>query len=69
MEPAAHWSRLPRRDGDAGTTAALRTLCLFTFNESTNIQSRSGVEGSEGVTYFKVEGGVVHQRTKDQSLI
>lgn len=64
MEPAANWSRLTRRDGDAGTTAALRTLCLFTFNESTNIQSRSGVEGSEGVTYFKVWGGCCSSENK-----
>lgn len=45
MEPTANWSRFSRRRRDGGTTAALRTLYLFTLNESTNVRPRSWVEG------------------------
>lgn len=66
MEPMANWSGFTGRHWDGGTTAAPRTPHLFALNESPNIPSRLWVQGwLEGV----MEGGVVHQRTKDQSRL
>lgn len=63
MEPTANWSRFSRRPRDGGTTAALRTLYLFTLNESTNVRPRSWVEGWLILGGGKL-GGIGEQRIK-----